>query len=435
MKSLRIFSKHRRDRAQGMVEFALVLPLLLLVVLGVIEVGRLFVIYASVATASREAARYASAAGSNTPGGTPYYLDCAGIQAAARRVTVLAGLTAINIRYDHGPGCGWSSYTNTFNQLPACGSLPATDLRLGDRVIVRVQATYRPMMGIVNLPTFPISAQTARSIVKDVAVNQPYTGRSACTSGQTWSGGAGGPGYIDPCVLPGGCTPTPTIDLNTPTPTSLPTETATPTATATATATATETPTPTVTQTPTITLTPTEGPSPTPTKSATPTPTDTVTPTPTPTETLVPTLTSTPTPTNTPNPCLIQQGAWTRSGAKITWDLTNNSTATYMLISLTIPWSGSGNNLQNVTFGGQPLWSGNDADDNGGTSFGEASPPAEIKWTPVAPAFLFEAGPSRLESLVLTWKKDIVPFSGLTIVVFRNQVTNDLCTYSVSFSP
>ena len=73
-----------KEGAQGMVEFALILPLLLLVVFGVIEMGRLLVIYSSVGTASREAARYASAAGEPSPG-LPYYADCAGIRAAAQR--------------------------------------------------------------------------------------------------------------------------------------------------------------------------------------------------------------------------------------------------------------------------------------------------------------------------------------------------------------
>ena len=52
-----------QESAQGMVEFALVLPMLILVLFGIIEVGRLLFIYNAVATSSREAARYGSAAG------------------------------------------------------------------------------------------------------------------------------------------------------------------------------------------------------------------------------------------------------------------------------------------------------------------------------------------------------------------------------------
>jgi hypothetical protein len=46
----------RKEWAQGMVEFALVLPLLLVLVYGVIEAGRLLFIYSATQTASREAA-------------------------------------------------------------------------------------------------------------------------------------------------------------------------------------------------------------------------------------------------------------------------------------------------------------------------------------------------------------------------------------------
>jgi len=99
-------------------------------------------------------------------------------------------------------------------------------------------------------------------------------------------------------------TPTAT-QTDTPTETATPTVTNTPTATTTATATKTETPTktntPTVTQTPTVlTSTPTSTPTITKTPTITNTPTITYTPTITPTKTNTPTITQTPTKTNTP---------------------------------------------------------------------------------------------------------------------------------------
>ena len=55
----RIFaSKSVHRNAQGMAEFALVMPVLLLVVYGLFEVGRLVFIYSNVITAAREAVRY-----------------------------------------------------------------------------------------------------------------------------------------------------------------------------------------------------------------------------------------------------------------------------------------------------------------------------------------------------------------------------------------
>ncbi|MEJ2352363.1 MAG: pilus assembly protein [Anaerolineales bacterium] len=57
-------SKGARSKAgQGMVEFALTLPVLMLLMLGIIEFGRLLFTYSAVTTAGREAARYGPAAG------------------------------------------------------------------------------------------------------------------------------------------------------------------------------------------------------------------------------------------------------------------------------------------------------------------------------------------------------------------------------------
>ncbi|GAI52994.1 unnamed protein product, partial [marine sediment metagenome] len=79
---MKLFERFRKKSAQGLVEFALVLPLLLLLILGIIEAGRLLFIYSAVNTASREAARYGSAAG-DVGGYVAHYEDCAGIRARA----------------------------------------------------------------------------------------------------------------------------------------------------------------------------------------------------------------------------------------------------------------------------------------------------------------------------------------------------------------
>jgi hypothetical protein len=50
---------HKKEKAQGLVEFALILPVLLLLLLGIIEAARVIWAYITVQTAVREAARYA----------------------------------------------------------------------------------------------------------------------------------------------------------------------------------------------------------------------------------------------------------------------------------------------------------------------------------------------------------------------------------------
>ena len=72
------------NRGQGMVEFALVFPLLLLLLFGIFELGRIMFTYSATMAASREAARYGAAI-LDVGGGIPQYEDCAGIRAAAKR--------------------------------------------------------------------------------------------------------------------------------------------------------------------------------------------------------------------------------------------------------------------------------------------------------------------------------------------------------------
>lgn len=59
----------RRDRAQSLVEFALVIPLFLLLLLGLIDFGRLLFSYISLANGSREMARVVAISG--TTGSAP----------------------------------------------------------------------------------------------------------------------------------------------------------------------------------------------------------------------------------------------------------------------------------------------------------------------------------------------------------------------------
>ena len=157
----------RNKHGQAMVEFALVLPILLLVMFAIIEFGRLFFSYAMVSAASREGARYGEAAEQIDRGGTMYprYLDCRGIRDSAIRVGRFAGVAQdsnVEIAYDNG----WT-----------CDEHPIkSQINLGDRVIVTTTVTYNPVVPLVNVPNFQIQAVTRRTIIKDVRINAkgPY---------------------------------------------------------------------------------------------------------------------------------------------------------------------------------------------------------------------------------------------------------------------
>jgi Flp pilus assembly protein TadG len=151
----------KKEKAQSMVEFALTLPLLLVLFFGIIEFGRLLFVYSSVITASREAARYGSAAG-DTGGGTLRFMDCAGMTAAADRVGILANITSVNIHYDSGPGTA-AVYT----------SCPPGAIEGGKhRVVVEVIANYQPIVPLVNIGTLTLESQSARTIFNKIEIGQ-----------------------------------------------------------------------------------------------------------------------------------------------------------------------------------------------------------------------------------------------------------------------
>ena len=159
----RVHLNRDKTRAQGMVEFALILPILLLLLVGIIEFGYFFFIYNMVNTATREAVRYGAAAG-NSAVGVPYYQDCDGIREVAKRIGAYAGIADgdIDIGYDDGPddAVDWGgSYT-------AC---PATNV-LGGRIVIRVMVNYQPIIAHLGFPPIPIEVGSARTIVEEVEV-------------------------------------------------------------------------------------------------------------------------------------------------------------------------------------------------------------------------------------------------------------------------
>jgi Flp pilus assembly protein TadG len=157
-------SKGQRRRAvllgQGLVEFAVILPLLLTLITGVIEVSRLVATYAAVSSASREGARYGAATGNNGEGTVARYEDCVGIRESVKRMASAItdiDYTSIQIFYDTGPG------TTVYS---ACKP-PVGSVQLGDRIVVRVEVTYEPLLSI-GLDPIQVIAETKRTIVKEV---------------------------------------------------------------------------------------------------------------------------------------------------------------------------------------------------------------------------------------------------------------------------
>ncbi len=64
-------NRRRRSRGQGLVEFAMVAPLLFLLIFGIVESGRFILYYHTLNHAVREGARYAIIHGPNADDGCP----------------------------------------------------------------------------------------------------------------------------------------------------------------------------------------------------------------------------------------------------------------------------------------------------------------------------------------------------------------------------
>lgn len=120
-------------KGQAMVEFALILPVILLLVLGVVEFGRFYNAWLMVTHASREGARTASLGGTGTE--------------------IESAVTAVMASYDA------SRLTVTVN--------PSSGRTRGDRVTVTV--TYAidpltPMIGAITGGTLQLESDTVMRV-------------------------------------------------------------------------------------------------------------------------------------------------------------------------------------------------------------------------------------------------------------------------------
>ena len=157
----------KKETAQTMVEFALVFPIVLLITYGIIEFGRMVFIYAVVTGSAREGARYGAAAGDINGTMTRHYMDCTGIKNAVRKVEVLVPIpdADITLWYDSGPGTAHKA-----NACPPTDSFGMDKIRLGDRIGVRVQVHYQPIIAFLGINGFNIVAQNARTILVNLQI-------------------------------------------------------------------------------------------------------------------------------------------------------------------------------------------------------------------------------------------------------------------------
>ena len=307
----------KKTKAQAMVEFALVLPLLLLLLYGILEAGRLLFIYSTIVTASRQAVRYGSATGQGLTTTVPRFQDCAGIRLAAQKVDFLNAFNDDDIHIYHDDGPDPANSAAGLNEQEYCFNPALTDPwdpgnTNNKRLIVRIDGDYLPIIPKLipfakrsqdNTPPNPIKAKSARTILVSVAIVVTVPPSTYLPS-----------------------TPTATATVNTPiftdTPSLTPTRTLTPTVTL----------TPTMTNTPTLTFTPTI------------------------------------TPTSVSNCNLVSHGTFTLSGDTMTMTITNPNAYAITVKDIFVVWNHDKGHqvgtdksliLQSASLGATPFWTGN----------------------------------------------------------------------------
>lgn len=151
------------SKGQAIVEFAIVLPLLLIVLIGLLEVGRYIFIYSAATNASRNAVRYASAVGRDDDHGLTKYNYCEGIKKIALDSAYLVPDNSINVSIDYLDGTGAKiDDCNVWNEYQVDTGYKYTN---GDRVKVTVTIPYKPMVNLIPLEYRNIVSASTRTIL------------------------------------------------------------------------------------------------------------------------------------------------------------------------------------------------------------------------------------------------------------------------------
>lgn len=147
-------------RAQALVEFSIALPVLIVMLVGIMEAGRMIVTYALVNNASRDAVRYASAVGRSDASPNNYkYNDCAAIKGIARKSAFIVTLSSITIDYYNDAG----TYVGTCDATS--GGDPDISVDSNYRVKVTVTASYKPVIKLIPFGQKNFSAISSRTIL------------------------------------------------------------------------------------------------------------------------------------------------------------------------------------------------------------------------------------------------------------------------------
>ncbi len=130
------------ETAATLIEFAIIVPLLLLLLFGIVESSRLIAEFASIRTAAREGARFATT--TDGTGGTPNYRDCSEIIDATRDKSVLGDTSDVSVTWS-APG-----YTHTCTSANPANDPIQSEVVSGTIVEVEVVSAFDSILPLVS---------------------------------------------------------------------------------------------------------------------------------------------------------------------------------------------------------------------------------------------------------------------------------------------
>jgi Flp pilus assembly protein TadG len=139
-------SQKRRRQGQATVEFALILPVLLLILAGAIEFGRVFWSYGLLLQAAQEGARQGAVLGSATSDTT--------IATAAQQTAAKGGLTISSSNVVISATCSYTSTT----------SIAAANRTRGNLLTVQVNYQFTPLIPFLPMASLNLRPSSSMEI-------------------------------------------------------------------------------------------------------------------------------------------------------------------------------------------------------------------------------------------------------------------------------
>jgi Flp pilus assembly protein TadG len=156
-----------KKRGQALVEFALVIPLLLLLVFGIIDAGRLIYTYNTVANAARNGARVAIVNQSTSGTAT---CDTTAVTAYAVGCAISSGI-----------GLGLTGANVSVAYRDPTDTTTCTVLSIGCIAVVDVTGQFQPLTPVIGQLIGPVSLTSRAKIpVERVCTNPPPAPLTNC---------------------------------------------------------------------------------------------------------------------------------------------------------------------------------------------------------------------------------------------------------------